>query len=225
MFGLRNRVLGGTHRTAETTGAWDGQPGIATGLVSGTRVATRMGWRPVEAMAVGDEVLTFDHGLQTVIEVRREVVWNAQTDCPEHLWPLLVPADALGNLQETYLLPEQQVLVESDAAEDFLGDPFAMLPAAALDGFRGITPHKPSDMIEVVSLHFRRDEIVFANIGALFFQPKSTCLVGDMSDFVATDYKALSMGTARELVEMMILDDQPVYPAEVDEALLEVAVA
>lgn len=210
---------------AENTGAWNGQPGVAAGLVSGTRVATRMGWRPVEAIAVGDDVLTFDHGLQTVIEVRREVVWNANSTCPQHLWPLLVPAGALGNLQETYLLPEQQVLVESDAAEDYLGDPFAMLPAAALDGFRGITRQKPADMIEVVTLHFRRDEVVFANIGALFFQPKSSCLVSDLSDTVAMDYQVLPMATARDLVEMMILDDQPVYPAEIDEALLEVAVA
>ncbi|MEL6508654.1 MAG: Hint domain-containing protein [Pseudomonadota bacterium] len=225
MFGLRNRVLGGTKTTAETSGAWDGTPGIATGLVSGTRVATRMGWRPVEALAVGDEVLTFDHGLQTVIELRRDIVWSAQTACPAHLWPLLIPAGALGNLRQTYLLPEQQVLVESDAAEDYLGDPFAMLPAGALEGFRGITRQRPTDMIEVVSLHFRRDEVVFANIGALFFQPKSSCLVGDLADTVAQDYVALSMSAARELVEMMIIDDQPVYPAEVDEALLEVAVA
>ncbi len=225
MFGLRKGLFGGTRQTIETTGAWDGLPGVASGLVSGTRVATRMGWRPVEAITEGDEVLTFDHGLQTVIEVRREVVWSATTDCPEHLWPLHVPADALGNLQETHLLPEQHVLVESDAAEDFLGDPFAMLPAEALVGFRGITRQMPTEVIEVVTLHFRRDEIVFANIGALFYQPKSTCLVGDLADTVAQDYTALPICTARELVEMMVLDDQPVYPAEVDEALLEVAVA
>ncbi|MEL7211597.1 MAG: Hint domain-containing protein [Pseudomonadota bacterium] len=209
----------------EPTGAWDGLAGVAAGLVAGTRVATRMGWRPVEAIAAGDEVLTFDHGLQTVIETRREVVWNANTSCPEHLWPLHVPAGALGNLQETHLLPEQHVLVESDAAEDYLGDPFAMLPAEALVGFRGITRQMPTDLIEVVILHFRRDEVVFANIGALFYQPKSTCLVGDLADTVAQDYVVLPISTARELVEMMVLDDQPVYPAEVDEALLEVAVA
>ena len=225
MFGLRIELFGGASQIVEATGAWDGLHGGASGLVSGTRVATRMGWRPVEAIAVGDEVLPFDHGLQTVIEVRRDVVWNAASTCPEHLWPLRVPAGALGNLQETYLLPEQHVLVESDAAEDYLGDPFAMLPAEALIGFRGITRQMPTQMIEVVTLHFRRDEVVFANIGALFYQPKSTCLVGDLADTVALDYVALPIGTARELVEMMMLDDQPVYPAEVDEALLEVAVA
>lgn len=225
MFGMTEFAQRHIVRAAEKTGAWDGTPGVASGLVAGTRVATRMGWRPVEAIAVGDGVLTFDHGLQTVLEVRREAIWSGTTECPEHLWPLLVPANALGNLKETYLLPEQHVLVESDAAEDILGDPFAMLPAAALEGFRGIARKDPEDLIEVVTIQFRRDEVVFANIGALFFQPKATCLVGETDEVPATEYKVLPMGAARELVEMMILDDQPVYPAEVDEALLEVAVA
>lgn len=225
MFGNGQFAERGMTYATEKSGAWDGMPGAASGLVAGTRVATRMGWRPVEAIAVGDEVLTFDHGLQTVIEVRREAVWTGTTACPQHLWPLVVPANALGNLKETSLLPEQHVLVESDAADDFLGDPFAMLPAAALEGFRGIRREEPADMIEVVTIHFRRDEVVFANIGALFFQPKATCLVGDADEVSTNEYDVLPIGTARELVGIMILDDQPVYPAEVDEALLEVAVA
>lgn len=225
MFELGKGHRMGPHSKAEATGAWDGSRGVASGLVAGTHIATRMGWRPVEAIATGDEVLTFDHGLQTVIEVRREAVWPDPTACPQHLWPLRVPAKALGNRNEAYLLPEQQVLLETDAAEDYLGHPFAMLPAAALEGFRGITRQNPSDMIDVVTVQFRRDEVVFANIGALFFQPKATCLAADDSDAPAPEYPVLSMPAARELVELMILDDQPVYPAEVDEALLEVAFA
>ena len=33
-----------------------------SGLVSGTHVASNMGWRAVEALSLGDLVLTFDHG-------------------------------------------------------------------------------------------------------------------------------------------------------------------
>ncbi|WP_241525652.1 Hint domain-containing protein [Pseudophaeobacter leonis] len=39
------------------------------GLLAGTHVASNLGWRPVEALCAGDKVLTFDHGMQTIVEV------------------------------------------------------------------------------------------------------------------------------------------------------------
>lgn len=211
MFGLKNSVLGRTFKTIETTGAYGGgrvsaPTGMASGLVTGTRVATNIGWRMVEAIAPGDLALTFDGGMQTVVRVERSVLWSSPRNCPEHLWPLEVPAGALGNQRDMYLLPEQNVMVESDAAEDCFGDPFALIPAAALTGFCGITRVKPHEEIVVYTLHFKQEQIVFACSGALFHCPADDqgCLL-DMGQKDAT-YQALSMNEATMLVECMELE-------------------
>ena len=52
MFGWNENTP--PRRMMETTGAYDGGLNImTTGLTSGTRVATSMGWRQVNAIAVG----------------------------------------------------------------------------------------------------------------------------------------------------------------------------
>lgn len=146
--------------------------GHTSGLAAGTRVATSIGWRPVESIVPGDRVLTFDDGLQTVTRVERRILWHDPAALPVPLRPLLVPAGALGNQERMLLLPEQPVMLESDTAEEVLGDPFTLMPAAALEGFRGLARVKPSEVVTVVSLCFERDQVVFANIGALFYCPK-----------------------------------------------------
>lgn len=173
---------------------------VGTGIVAGTKVATPIGWRPVEAIAVGDSVLTFDGGMRPVLSVSRNVVWTSHdTDVCD--WPLQVPAAALGNREPMQLLPGQAVMIESDAAEDLFGDPFALIPAAALDGFRGITPVAPPARIEVVTLVFAQDEIVFANVGALFHCPAATDLVA--AAYANSPYTVLSMDDADLLVDCL----------------------
>lgn len=140
-----------------------GEGGLAEGLVSGTRIATGFGWRPVEAIAEGDLVMTFDHGLRPVTEVRRARLWFGPARSPRAQLPLAVPVGALGNSAALLLLPEQNVLVESDLAEEMFDDPFALIPAAALDGFRGIGREKPEGELEVVVLKFDTDEVIYAN--------------------------------------------------------------
>lgn len=211
MFGLKSSVLGRTFKTIETTGAYDGMDttatGIATGLVSGTKIATNIGWRIVEAIAPGDQVLTFDGGMQVVSSITRSVLWSSAKNCPEHLWPLEVPAGALGNQREMMLLPEQNVMTESDAAEDIFGDPFMLIPAAALDGFRAIIRVKPYKEIVVYTLHFEREQVVFACSGVLFHCPSdATASLLDM-DQRAPVYAALSLKEAGMLVECMATEN------------------
>jgi len=64
---------------------WDGAEGQTamptldartTGMVAGTKVATRAGWASVENVREGQEVLTFDGGLQTVIAITRHVLFS-----------------------------------------------------------------------------------------------------------------------------------------------------
>lgn len=175
---------------------------LASGLMAGTKVATQIGWRDVAAVAVGDQVLTFDGGMQTVAAVHREIIATGGELAPGDAWPMFVPAEALGNRDDMFLLPNQAVMIEADAAEEVFGDPFAMIPALALDGYRGITRVPPADTMEVVTLAFAQDEVVFANTGALIFCPKSN----DIFDAGLSAYSALPLDEAKALVAVMKLD-------------------
>ena len=167
------------------------------GIVAGTKVATEIGWRPVEAIVAGDLVLTFDGGLQTVIEVRRQTLFAEPSLMPMESWPLNVPKGALGNRAVMQILPGQDVLIESDIAEELYGDPFALIPAAALDGYNGIGRAAPNVRIEVITLHFAQDQIVYANIGVLFMCPRAGDLMHDLFATPAPSrYKVLSMAEA-----------------------------
>ena len=151
MFGLKKKIFGGETRLfRQDTGGSSGAgahsylAGLASGLITGTVVATAAGWRPVEAIVRGDLVLTFDRGMQPVRAVIRGIHWDRDGDCPRSLWPLGVPAGALGNQQAMTLLPEQCVMVESDTAEVMFGDPFALSNAGDLVGLRGIERVEPA---------------------------------------------------------------------------------
>jgi len=60
---------------------------LASGLMAGTKVATQIGWRDVAAVAVGDQVLTFDGGMQTVAAVHREIIATGGELAPGDAWP------------------------------------------------------------------------------------------------------------------------------------------
>lgn len=175
---------------------------LASGLIAGTQVATQMGWRDVAAVAVGDQVLTFDGGLQTVAAVERRTIATGGDLAPGDAWPVFVPAEALGNRDDMVLLPHQSVMIEADAAEEAFGDPFAMIPALALDGYRGITRVPPAAQIEMITLAFAQDEIVFANSGALILCPKSN----DILDAGLSVYSTLPLDAATALVSIMQMD-------------------
>lgn len=178
MFGWNVTSRKETKRVSEASGAYDGGvTGALSGIVVGTRVATATGWRDVGALQEGDEVLTFDGGLQPVIAVRRRPIWSGRGPCPSTFWPLLIPAGALENVKPMWIMPRQGVMLESDVAEKVLGDPFALVPASVLVGVRGIEQSYPNDPVEVVTLCFENDQVVFAEQGTLLFCPSGNDLV------------------------------------------------
>jgi len=210
MFGLKNSVLGRTFRTTETTGAYDGMrlneiSGMASGLIAGTQIATNIGWRAVEAIAPGDLAMTFDGGMQKVRRISRNILWSSPQNCPKHLWPLEVPVGAMGNKVVMHLLPEQNVMVESDAAEEMLNDPFALIPAAALHGFRGIHRVCPHAEVVVYTLHFDTEQVVFAQCGMLFHCMPAEVLLTEASNDVA--YNVVPMKQAKTLVQYMAYEN------------------
>lgn len=209
MFGWKNTNERMHHRSAEMTGAYDGGLAAQThGMMAGTAVASNLGWRAIEALAVGDMVLTFDNGMQEIVEIRRMTFWSDAPDTPRAEWPVIVPVGALDNRQELTLLADQGVLVESDAASDIYGDPFAVVPAMALDGFRGIYRTAPQQQIELIAIYFAEEQMIYAEGGALVHCPANTTA---LDAFIAADamaYDVLGPLDAAYLTARMGLEDQ-----------------
>ena len=194
---------------SEANGAMnDGLVGITHGLMGGTHVASNLGWRAVDALSVGDKVLTFDNAMQPITEIRRDVLWLDATGVPERMWPVTVPAGALANRCDLSLLPDQGLLVESEAAADALGDPFAVVPSLALDGVRGIRRSAPQHQIEVVTLFFAHDEVIYVEGGMLAHCPHLGCLVADAADQPGSLYDVLSLHDATFLAQCMAVEDK-----------------
>lgn len=175
-----------------------------SGLLSGTRVATAFGWRPAQALAAGDRVLTFDHGLQPLADVTRHPVWAGATACPQRFWPLEIARGVLGNRGPFRIMPGQAVMIESDLAESIYGDPFALLPALALLQMRGVDRSPPPDRAEVVLLHFQETQVVFADPGVMFLCPATR----DLLDYAlgatpAVTYDILPPADAQRLTAAM----------------------
>lgn len=173
----------------ERSGFWSGaepsEETVSEGLVAGTLVATEMGWQRVETLRPGDRVVTFDNGLQPLRGLGRGRLVSRGRGLPRGAQPLSVPARALGNRREMVLLPGQTVLIESDAAEARYGDPFTLVPAAALEGHRGIARTQVAAETEVVWLDFDGDEIVYAEGMVLAHCPRrQTVLVATVDELI-----------------------------------------
>lgn len=150
------------------------------GIAAGTRIATARGWRKVEEIKAGDLVMTFDNGMQPV-QGASHAPAAPPGALPAMARPVHVPADALGNTEPMLLLPDQDVMVESDLAESIGGDPFALIKASALVGQCGIERLRGVHAPRSTHLHFGSDELVFADGGALLLAPQ------DLPGFVPLD--------------------------------------
>ncbi|WP_397543553.1 Hint domain-containing protein [Roseovarius salis] len=135
--------------------------------MAGTRVATHQGWRPVESLMQGDLVATFDSGFQPLEAITQHRAWIAATPLRKRAAPLHVARGVLRNRRDMMVLPGQPVMIESDAAERLLGDPFAVVPARALLGLAGVEPWQLDIPVDILVLRMARDELVYVDGGAL----------------------------------------------------------
>ncbi|WP_168732919.1 Hint domain-containing protein [Aliigemmobacter aestuarii] len=183
---------------------------MAEGVLSGTPIATPRGWVPVEELSPGDLVLTFDDGPVPLFELWSQPLPGlpAAIALRAH-WPLDVPVAALGNRSALRLLPEQHVLIECDAAEEAHGEPFALVPAAALEGYRGIGLARPEPGLSVWRLGFPRDQVVYAGRGALIAAPAPDLATAHDPEGGAdrTPYPTLPLSEARALVACLMAED------------------
>ncbi len=180
---------------------------MSHGLMAGTKVASNLGWRDVSALTVGDDVLTFDNAMQRIVDIRRTVLWaDLGGQVPPTQWPVVVPEGALGNRRDLVLLPDQGVLLESDEVCDTHGDPFALVPAQALEGLRGITRQHPHQKMELITLFFESDEVIYTEGGLLVHCPASCRSLDVMMDMDAQPYQMLPLAEARHLTATLNVD-------------------
>lgn len=169
-----------------------------TGFVHGTMVYTQDGWTPVERVCVGETLLTFDNGMQTVVDIQRERSgghWTASSR------PVFVPQGVLENDEELWLMPDQGVLWETP--EDIAADPFVVLPAQSLARFRGMSRRLPDDFHGVTILTFKKDEIVQVQGGAWLHCPHPRP-VFDFDAHGPDPYRCLSVADARAVLERSV---------------------
>lgn len=192
-----------TRAYVERGGLWSGSGPAAApdadGLLAGTLVATEAGWQRAEDLHPGDRVVTFDNGMQPLRGIARERIRAPQ---------MAVPGRALGNRREMALLPGQMILIESDAAEARYGDPFTLVPSAALEGHRGITRTARGDEGEMVWLEFDSDEIVYAEGTVLAHCPRRRPeIVATVDELIhsgrANPYRLLPPAQGRALIAAM----------------------
>jgi hypothetical protein len=187
---------------SESSAAMDGM--VITGqngLLAGTHVASNLGWRSVDALCVGDKVLTFDQGMQPIVDIQRETRVVADDLIPRDQRPVRIPEGVLNNRRTLWLMPDQGVLIESDAACDPMGDPFAVVPARAFAGFSGIEAGLPGETLQVTTLAFEQDQVVFTEGGLLTFCPRLRSFLSDADQDEI--YDVLDLCAARFLVETM----------------------
>jgi hypothetical protein len=173
---------------------------VAEGIVSSTPIATPLGWRMAASLIVGQDVLTFDNGPQPVTSARIVALGSGSM---AH-WPLLVPPWALDNRDELILLPEQKVLIEADLAETLYGDPFAMIPSQAMEGWRGITRWRPPQGAAAVLLEFEQPQVIYASRGILLSCPGDPYTEADWFDATHVHY---TLAQARHLITCLMAEE------------------
>lgn len=142
--------------------------GLAEGLLEGRQVATDTGWRGVETLKPGDMVLTFDNGMQKLVDCVATPV-SADPRFAGASWCVSVPKGAIGNRRDITLLPSQLVLLECDYAATRFGDPFILVQAASLEGYRGISRDLLPVMAQSHMLSFRTEQIIHTDGSALLW--------------------------------------------------------
>ncbi|MCH8465152.1 MAG: Hint domain-containing protein [Roseinatronobacter sp.] len=172
------------------------------GLVAGSMVATQTGWCAIERIMPGDQLLTFDNGMKPVVENRFTVIRRAEL--PEaKAFLMYVPAGALGNRAEMHVLPMQELVLESDRAEACYGDPFVLIPALLLEGYKGIRKTPITGDLRVHMLTFTSEQIIQIN-GALLALASSKACLSPFAETIAAEsqrYPRLTHAQLRQAID------------------------
>ena len=129
------------------------------GLLEGTLVRTRLGYRPIETLTMQDELAVFPHSFKRLDSMRHHLAYVESAACPHTALPVLIPAGALGIHGELVLQHDMRVLLTDPDLRPILGTSNITIRAADLVGFRGISLIRPQTM-RLVVLAFESEEVI-----------------------------------------------------------------
>ena len=139
--------------------------GVVPCFVTGTTIMTRRGARPVETLRAGDEVLTMDHGFQTLRWTGAARV--ALNDRAAHgLRPIEVtglPGSASRPDTPLLVSPNHRIVLGGATCELLFGHSQVLVPAKTLLGSPFARVAHEYDLVTYHHLLFDRHEIVFSN--------------------------------------------------------------
>ncbi|AVO39734.1 Hint domain-containing protein [Pukyongiella litopenaei] len=153
-------------------------------FAAGTLIATPAGEVPVETLAVGDMVLTKDHGAKPILWIGSKRVTAAMLARNPKLRPIRIRAGALGKgtpTRDLLVSPQHRILVRSKIARNMFGTIEVLVAARQLLAMGGIDP--ATDVTEIEYFHFllNQHEIVVsdgAETESLFTGPEAMKAVG-----------------------------------------------
>jgi Hint domain len=188
----------GRHDT--TLNLSDSRSGLLRGLYASTPVQTAFGWQPIAALAPGDLVMTKDEGLRPIVAINAEF--------RQALWSVRLPAGAIGNPTQVMVPPGQPILIKTEYALPFSGDDLALVPATALEGWRGIAAHVPAQSQPILRIRLDRPGILFVGPGLMSGCDGGNDTVFDITRFLESPTRpTLPLAAARHMVAHLVADE------------------
>lgn len=176
---------------------WD----FLTCYVSGTLISTDKGEQPIENLAIGDQVLTRDHGYQPI-----RWIGQSRVAAKGKLAPVRITAGALGPncpAQDLMVSRQHRMLLNSKVCERMFGASEILVPAIKLTELPGVFIEEYEDNVTYLHLMTDQHDVIYAE-GA----PSETMLSGPNAK------DALS-NEAKDELAMIFPDlwDSPAIPA------------
>jgi Ca2+-binding RTX toxin-like protein len=146
----------------------------------GTMILTDRGEVAVEALAVGDLVMTRDNGLQPLRWIGQRKLSALELQADPDLQPVRIAKGTLSGAgpDRTMLVsPQHRVLIEGARAELLFGEAEVLVPAKHLIGHADVTRALPAEGVTYLHILFDRHEIVQSDgIWTESFQPAERML-------------------------------------------------
>lgn len=147
----------------------------------GSRIATARGEVAVQALRVGDQVVTRDNGLQEIRWIGTRHFQGRELAKTPHLYPILIRAGALGGglpERDMRLSPNHRVLVSSDQTALYFKEREVLVAAKHLVNNRGVFKLECL-FASYIHFLFERHEVVLCDGSwSESFQPAAQALRG-----------------------------------------------
>ncbi|MFD0859322.1 Hint domain-containing protein [Roseovarius aquimarinus] len=135
-------------------------------FLRGTMILTDRGERRVEDLALGDLVMTLDHGAQPVRWIGWQPVAPEELAHSDRFRPVRIAAGALGQglpAEDLTVSPQHRILLRSRIAERMFGAAEVFVPAIRLVGLSGIERAPARDGVDYFHILLDRHEVLIAN--------------------------------------------------------------